>query len=180
MSGLVGKLINPEIPSAKEYIQGKKCSPEVAEIINSMSTYCLDGGLCIYAFSVLFSAAGESTVVKVSTFIDHMRKFVKFQHEIVTSREERGWVLKPPRKLLLIDLTRRSNQVQVLESEFSLSQGLAGPFLTLGKIGGNDTEIVTQNEDQGKPDSWVYCSKWKTLVKAKICADFVSELANDE
>lgn len=58
----------PEKPTAKEYILGKKYEPEVGEIINAMNTYCLEC-LSVYAFSVLLSSAGESTVVKAATFI---------------------------------------------------------------------------------------------------------------
>lgn len=89
MPEMLNLLINPEKPTAKEYILGKKYEPEVGEIINAMNTYCLEC-LSVYAFSVLLSSAGESTVVKAATFIDNMRKILKFQHEIVTTREERG------------------------------------------------------------------------------------------
>lgn len=59
------------------------------------------------------NASGESTVVKAATFIDNFIKILRFQHEIVTTREEKGQGV-PPRKLLLIDLTRRSNQVLIV------------------------------------------------------------------
>jgi hypothetical protein len=57
-------------------------------MLNSMDTYSLEG-ISMNLFSSLFNAAaGESTVVRASTFLDHFSNYVKFHHEVFDKREE--------------------------------------------------------------------------------------------
>jgi hypothetical protein len=71
---LVSMMIVEGQASPKDYILTLDLEPARRAIVNSLDTYC-PGGVSIHVFALLLNAAGESTVVRASTFIDHFSYF---------------------------------------------------------------------------------------------------------
>lgn len=116
---LMDKLIKKEKLSAKEFLLSKRLNNTERTRINSFSKYQLEL-VIIRVLSLLFNEVEESTMTKMSTFVEQFANYVRFEIDVIAKRK--------------LDIERRLEEKRTLREEQQDKNALADHIDSVDRV----------------------------------------------